>query len=209
MTTALLKPGTFIVFEGKYGSGKTTVIDNLQKRLGSFARTSLPSTETMTGFFVDEFLKSSYGNVPEGQAPFHIDKLTKLFLLLASDNDHYGTGVKPKLEEGHAVVQERHWWTRYATLFSDQLEYTMNENNFLDLCGLSMNELVPDLVFLFMNGPNTLNDYGIRKGYKRLSQTADPRVIQIPLEYEKYPINIVDFILSKLRQHQLLYNEES
>jgi thymidylate kinase len=197
--TTIIKPGTFIVFEGHNKSGKSTQIELLLNKVGGAYVTAIPDPETMTGYFVHEYLNQC------NQIGIHNHVITQLLLLLASDHDHYNQIIRLKLAEGHAVIQERHWWTHFANFFVERLDYEMEREQFLFLCGLSMDGIVPDIVFLFRDGDIHENGFGVLKAYRRLAKTPDHRIAIVPKGTEQ---EIEDFIINELIARKLVYSEE-
>lgn len=102
MTAATGRPGLWITFEGGDGSGKTTQAALLQRWLEESGRTVVRTREpggTEVGVLIRDIVLHHRGDIaPRAEA-----------LLYAADRAHHvATLVRPALERGEVVIQDRY-----------------------------------------------------------------------------------------------------
>lgn len=96
-------PGTFVTVEGIDGSGKGTLIENLQTVLGD-------SWE-----FTQEPSHGKYGRIIREELQSESDPTTSDFFLFCADRiDHIQSLIGPRLEEGTNVICDRYNLSTYA-----------------------------------------------------------------------------------------------
>lgn len=97
--------GRFIVIEGSDGSGKSTqfklLVDYLTAHAIPFASHHFPRYEEPSSYFVQEYLKGSYGGADEQGA-------YKPSLFYALDRFAAGEGIRKELEAGKIVLCDRY-----------------------------------------------------------------------------------------------------
>jgi len=98
--------GKLITLEGIDGSGKSTVVEKLQKdpEIKAFKPvfTREPTRGTLTGNAVEKAIQSD------------TDQLAELFLFTADHAEHLAKLIKPALENGKIVISDRYSDSRYA-----------------------------------------------------------------------------------------------
>src|SRR5690606_18951911 len=90
-----------ITFEGGEGAGKTTLIDELSRKLSERNRTVLKTREP-GGTKLGEHIRSILLQHPEPISPY-----AELSLFLASRAQHIIEVIGPALEQGKVVIGER------------------------------------------------------------------------------------------------------
>lgn len=150
--------GRFMVFEGLDGSGKTTQMTRIQKRLtnmGIGAVTTCEPTNGPVGSLIRKML--------EGQIA--IDPRTIAALFAADRTDHLvrpETGVQALVENGRVVLCDRYYFSSYAYHARDMdLEWIITLNS------VNAQILRPDLTLFIDVAPETCLDR-IRAGRHRL-----------------------------------------
>ncbi len=103
-------PGRFIVFEGLDGSGKSTHISMLAKRLkaeGIPVWCTAEPTSTVTGGIIREALS--------GDAPRTTEELAALFFAdRVAHNTHPAQGIRKHLADGEIVLCDRYYYSSLA-----------------------------------------------------------------------------------------------
>jgi dTMP kinase len=150
--------GRFVVFEGLDGSGKTTQMARIQKRLsgvGIDAVTTCEPTDGPVGSLIRKMLEGRISSDPE----------TIAALFAADRTDHLvkpETGVQALVEKGLVVLCDRYYFSSYAYHARDMdLEWIITLNS------LNAQILRPDLTFFIDVAPETCLDR-IRAGRHRL-----------------------------------------
>lgn len=138
--------GRFLVFEGLDGSGKTTQMARLQKRLtrmGIDAVATCEPTDGPVGTLIRQIL--------EGRIA--MDPRTLAALFAADRTDHLvtpDTGVKAVMEKGRIVLCDRYYFSSYAYHAKDMdLEWVITLN------AVNAQILKPDLTLFIDVAPNT------------------------------------------------------
>ncbi len=91
--------GRFFVIDGLGGSGKTTQLALLKKRLGKRALFTHEPGGAPRAERIRDILKSGKGPKP--------DPLTDFFLFWAARAEHVGARIKPALRKGKIVISDR------------------------------------------------------------------------------------------------------
>lgn len=147
-----------MVFEGLDGSGKTTQMARIQKRLtrmGIHAVTTCEPTSGPVGTLIRQILK---GRIT-------MDPRTLAALFAADRTDHLvapDTGVKALMKKGRIVLCDRYYFSSYAYHAKDMdLEWVITLN------AVNAQLLTPDLTLFIDVAPNTCLDR-IRAGRAHL-----------------------------------------
>lgn len=156
------RPAPFIVFEGGDGAGKTTQIQRLAARLRAQGRTVVVTREpggTPLGAQIREL-------VLHGE---HVDPRAEALLFAADRAHHVATLVRPALERGEVVLQDRYLDSSVA--YQGQGRDLVPEQ-IRDLSLWATRELQPDLTVLLDVDPGVGR---ARRGavHDRLESEAD------------------------------------
>ena len=152
--------GTFIVFEGIDGSGKTTQYILLSSYLiekgYNVLLTEEPTREIITGHFVKAALS-------------HKEKFPKevyLLLFVADRIAHVDKRIRPALEKGKIVISDRYYFSTYAYQVAQGIDEQIVRGlkNFLNI-----NLPEPDIVFYIDVSP----DVAIERLYGREKSTVE------------------------------------
>ncbi len=140
--------GLFITFEGIEGCGKSTQARMLNDYLVKFGncRTTLltrepggpPISEKIREILLDK-------EFPE------MDRITELFLYLASRAQHTKQWIIPALQENKIVICDRYYDSTYAyqLIARDILSYSFFNAHFIDILNLiSTYNIKPDITFI-------------------------------------------------------------
>jgi dTMP kinase len=95
--------GQFITFEGTEGSGKTTIIDNIEKELQRKGYKVLRTREP-GGSKISEQIRNIILNVENTE----MDIMTEALLYAASRRQHVNEVIKPHLENGYIILCDRY-----------------------------------------------------------------------------------------------------
>jgi dTMP kinase len=146
MTENFMTTGRFVVFEGLDGSGKTTQMARIQKRLtrmGIDAVATCEPTEGPVGILIRQMLAGRIVTDPR----------TLAALFAADRTDHLvtpDTGVKALMEKGRTVLCDRYYFSSYAYHAKDMdLEWVITLN------AVNAQILKPDLTLFIDVAPNT------------------------------------------------------
>ncbi len=126
--------GLFVVFEGCDGSGKTTLINNIVKRLRQ-EKISVCQTREPGGCLVSEKIRDIIVNN-------EIDAKTECLLFAAARNEHLLNTIIPALNEGKIVLCDRFVYSsiayqKYARNLDD---FVINVNDWI------LNKITPDII---------------------------------------------------------------
>lgn len=146
MTENFMTTGRFVVFEGLDGSGKTTQMARIQKRLtcmGIDAVATCEPTDGPVGVLIRQMLAGRIVTDPR----------TLAALFAADRTDHLvtpDTGVKALMEKGRTVLCDRYYFSSYAYHAKDMdLEWVITLN------AVNAQILKPDLTLFIDVAPNT------------------------------------------------------
>ena len=103
MTQPSWVPGSFVVFEGLDGAGKSTQLAALAEAVPGAVVTHQPSGGNDVGKIVYSITENGTITSP----------LARQLLHLAADSEHYETEILPALES-RAVLMDRCWWSTIA-----------------------------------------------------------------------------------------------
>jgi dTMP kinase len=153
-----MKKGRFVVFEGLDGSGKTTQMARLQKRLsgiGIDAVTTCEPTNGPVGTLIRQMLTGQIVTDPR----------TLAALFAADRTDHLvtpDTGVAALVKKGRTVLCDRYYFSSYAYHARDMaLEWVITLN------AVNAQIMRPDLTLFIDVAPKTCLER-IRAGRKHL-----------------------------------------
>jgi len=168
--------GRLFVFEGPDGVGKTTIINEAEKRLHesgqTCARFSFPGREPGT-------LGAHIYALHHKPAQFGVEDLSALSLQILHVAAHVDTierRILPLLRRGETVLLDRYWWSTWiygsaANVPEAQL------NQLLSVERLIWQEVTPTTLFL-MSRSSTLVPQEIVQTYQKLAEQ----------ESDKYPV---------------------
>ncbi len=134
LSKGLRRSGAIIAFQGTDGSGKTTIINGIEKTLGNtFSNDTLNYYHWRPGFVKSEKRRDAQGNVvsnvqPHTEQPY--SKFISLVKLLVYTADYilgYWLKVYWQAAQGHLVVFDRYYYDFYM----DKLRYRLNIGNWL------------------------------------------------------------------------------
>lgn len=179
--------GLFVTLEGGDGSGKTTQAELLEEWLVERGRTVVRTREpggTEVGIEVREIVLHHRGDIaPRAEA-----------LLYAADRAHHvATVVRPALERGHVVIQDRYVDSSVAYQGAGRV---LDPHEVRELSEWATEGLMPDLTLLFDLPPEVARKRldAVRTRYDRLEAEAEvfhDRVRAAYLEIaESYPARI-------------------
>ena len=131
--------GLFITFEGGDGSGKSTQAGLLAQWLTDAGRTVVRTREpggTEVGIQIRELVLHHRG---------HIDPRAEALLYAADRAQHVATLVRPALERGEVVIQDRYFDSSIAYQGAGRV---MDASEIRSLSLWASNELIPDVTIL-------------------------------------------------------------
>ncbi|MEY4102213.1 MAG: hypothetical protein RIR88_347, partial [Actinomycetota bacterium] len=131
--------GLFITFEGGDGSGKSTQAGLLAQWLTDAGRTVVRTREpggTEVGIQIRELVLHHRG---------HIDPRAEALLYAADRAQHVATLVRPALERGEVVIQDRYFDSSIAYQGAGRV---MDAAEIRSLSLWASNELIPDVTIL-------------------------------------------------------------
>ncbi len=144
--------GKFITFEGIDGSGKTTALGHVARRLRDLGIPHVVTREpgaTPLGRAIRELV------LREPMLP-----VTELFLYAADRAEHIHQVIRPALEAGHIVLSDRY---ADATLAYQGYGRGLDLERVRDIIRLATGGLVPDLTILL--------DVDVQEAWRRLGRT--------------------------------------
>jgi thymidylate kinase (EC 2.7.4.9) len=155
--------GLFITFEGPDGSGKSTQISRLKRRLESL-HISTVLTREPGGTLIGEKIREIILDVDHTE----MDPLTEALLYAAARSQHVSQVIQPALDRGEAVICDRFMdssiaYQGFGRGLGDQVR-VINE--------YAVRGLVPDLTFLLLLDP-ALGKKRIHRDYDRLEKEED------------------------------------
>jgi len=158
-----MKKGLFITFEGPDGSGKSTQISRLKRRLESL-HISTVLTREPGGTLIGEKIREIILDVDHTE----MDHLTEALLYAAARSQHVSQVIQPALDGGEAVICDRFMdssiaYQGFGRGLGDQVR-VINE--------YAVRGLVPDLTFLLLLDP-ALGKKRIHRDYDRLEKEED------------------------------------
>lgn len=136
------KQGKLVVIEGVGGSGKSSVMAELEKR-GAFEGW-LRVREPGSTDFAEHMRIPLFGH-PE----WKIDPLAVIFGYNAARVDLYKQMIFPALKEGQNVVEDRSWWTSLSFQITEGVPWLLGWL----LCMIAVRFKLPDLVIFLDVSP--------------------------------------------------------
>ena len=167
-------PGLFITLEGGDGSGKTTQASLLREWLESEGRVVVRTREpggTEVGVLVRDIVLHHRGEVsPRAEA-----------LLYAADRAHHiATVVRPALERGEVVIQDRYLDSSVAYQGAGRV---LGRDEIRDLSLWATEGLLPELTVLLDLDPATARTRLADKPFDRLEAERDEFHERVRAEY--------------------------
>lgn len=174
----------FITFEGINGSGKSTQAKLLYEKLlvdgYDVILTKEPSIK-------NDFCKNLRALLVQTK---DISKLTELFILYASRNEHIEKTIKPALQDGKIVICDRYIDSSYAYQCCEQPEI----KNLVDTLHNAIGGLMPDITF-FIDIPVSVSEERLAplvyeamvagEGYKKYDELATSHMQKIVNAYKQ------------------------
>ncbi len=162
--------GLFVTFEGGDGSGKTTVMEELERRL-SRRRISFLHTREPGGSVIAEEIR----NVILDRKNTAMDERTEALLYAASRRQHLIEIVLPALRQGQLVLSDRYLdsslaYQGYARGIGMDEVYAINL--------FATEKILPDLTFYL--------DLSPEQGLLRIAKNRDREVNRLDLEKENF-----------------------
>ena len=156
-----MEKGKLIVFEGLECCSKTTQIKKLKEYLESKNKKVIVVREpgqTIAGQQIREILI---------QTDYELDPVTQMLLFNACRSDIYKNVVKPELELGTYIIQDRCWWSTIGyQVFGGGLDFEKTQ----EVVNFAINNIMPDLVFYmhipFDKYPETFKERSKQRGEK-------------------------------------------
>lgn len=151
------KPGLMVAFEGTDGSGKSTIIDGLEKVLeNSFPEGMLDYNHWRPGVIVKKKGSASGESVvvtePHAKKPYgHVKSFLKFILFNFDYLFGYWLKVRKQLSKGHLVVFDRYYYDYYM----DKIRYRLSiSDKVIDFFRF----MIPksDVTFLLIGDPQVL-----------------------------------------------------
>jgi dTMP kinase len=144
------KRGTFIVFEGGEGSGKTTQANLLYQYLIDRGYKTYLTTEPGghggIGVFIRKLLR-------DPKYKDRIDDLAEFFLFQAARAQHVNKEIKLRLEQGYIVICDRFHASTYA--YQIEARKVLGDKEFKFIDKIATGGLSPDFSFLVDISPET------------------------------------------------------
>ena len=162
--------GLFVTFEGGDGSGKTTVIHELEKRLDKLQISYLHTREPGGSVIAEEIR-----NIILDRKNTAMDKRTEALLYAASRRQHLVEIVFPALKEGKIVLCDRYLdsslaYQGYARKIGMDEVYSINL--------FATENTLPDLTFFL--------DLPPKEGLLRIARNKEREVNRLDLEKENF-----------------------
>ena len=157
----------FITFEGGEGSGKSSVINEIEKLLindgiDNFIRTREPGgidiAESIRGILLNKKNKN-------------MDKITEALLFAASRRQHLVEKIKPALDQGKIVMCDRFV---DSSIVYQGMAREIGAKKVLDINKLAIEDYFPDITFLLDLDPNI--------GQERINKNSQREVNRLDLE---------------------------
>jgi dTMP kinase len=132
------KKGLFISFEGADGTGKTTQIKLLSKRLSDSGR-KVHVTREPGGSELAENIRHTLKANPQ------LDSITELLLIFAARRSHFVETITPLLNEGYIIISDRFY---DSSLIYQGILKNLPIKQIMSLKQMVMNDFEPDMTFI-------------------------------------------------------------
>jgi len=157
----LTNPTGFLVLDGVNGAGKSTMLKKIlayldskeQKAIGTFEPGATGLGKAIRSIVMEKRLEQ-------------ISPLAEAFLFAADRNQHIEQLVSPELQRGNIVVSDRYY---YSTLAFQGFGRGLPLPALKEINRIAINDLKPDLVFLFDLAP----ELGLARTKRRDSKEKD------------------------------------
>lgn len=208
---AIIMKGKFITFEGLDGTGKTTAMNIVVKRLENrLAQYKIVATREPGGAQIAEKIR----NLILDNSANTMDGKTEALLYAAARREHFVNVIKPALETGNIVLCDRYVDSSLA--YQGQGRH-LGMDKVADINKFATDGLKPDVTFYFDLAPeeglnrikkhrsneiNRLDEEDltfyneVQKGYEKLISDDPQRFVRI--DATQSANNIADEIISKL-----------
>lgn len=143
-----MNKGKFIVFEGINGAGKTTIINNIYKKLEEknikVYIFKFPNRTTESGKIIDKFLKNEY----------QFKNLNEQIKIFADNRKESKQQILTLLEQNYIILCDRYIYSNIAYTLTDQtinILENYNDNiilSYSDIIKFDINLIKPNFVFL-------------------------------------------------------------
>jgi len=182
----ILKPSSFIVFEGLDATGKSTQMDRFERAVyapeqgeplysGKPVFTHSPSGGSELGAKI-------YGLTEDVNWKKHLP-LTRQFLHLAAHCEMYENVIVPRLHsDAESVFLDRNWFSTFAYGWVKDMRTQMTADEFIDLARLPTQGCMPDIVFMFLEpfAKDKSNNKQVLENYEYLAQRHEDITILVP-----------------------------
>jgi dTMP kinase len=148
------KRGTFITFEGQDGSGKSVQAAALAQHLSNLGH-SLLTTREPGGTDLGAVIRSVLLD-----PAFTIDPKSEALLFAADRAQHISTKVRPALDRGETVIQDRYIDSSVAYQGAGR---ALSTTDIRELSMWAASDLVPDLTILIDLEPEVCRDRAIAR----------------------------------------------
>lgn len=178
--------GFLIAFEGLDGSGLSTQADLLKKFLEEEGKEVLKTQEPTEGLHKTK-VASEIQEVLDGEKEMKPRELQKLFV--EDRRLHLDNQIKPALEDGKVVINDRYWFSTvaYGTAEGVDKEWLINQNK---------NFLMPNLTFLLKVSPGICVKRIELRGEGKTIFEKKKKLEKIWKVYEElwreYPMSMID-----------------
>lgn len=132
------KKGLFISFEGADGTGKTTQIQLLSKRLSDGGH-KVHVTREPGGSELAENIRQTLKANPQ------LDSITELLLIFAARRSHFVETITPLLNEGYIIISDRFY---DSSLIYQGILKNLPIEQIMSLKQMVMNDFEPDMTFI-------------------------------------------------------------
>ena len=146
-----MEKGKFVVIEGGSGSGKSTQIKLLKKKLPKGWEFYREPGSTKFGEKVRD--------VVQGIHNYHVDEYAALFAYSAARANLVRKIIIPKLKKGINIILDRYWYSTYAYQGTK-----VSKSEIEKVSKIATGDLIPDLVIFYDVDP----EVGIRRKSKRI-----------------------------------------
>ena len=213
-----VKKGLFITFEGQDGCGKTTIINEVFKKLNKLYPKKIFITREPGG--TNNPIGEKIRKIILNKNSYKMTTMTEILLFAASRAQHINDFIKPNLEKNNVILCDR--------FIHSSLVYQGYVNNieFKKIFAINqdaLDHIWPDLIFLLLTKPEiclrrinqrnhqknrfdlkSINMYNdIYKGYLKIAQKYPKNLIVVDAKktIKKNANLIAKIILEKIKSH--------